>query len=176
VAIAIRRASRANRAPCAPSSAPSSCRCGTARRCRDLHHRLRGGELGAPPRSLHERLDVRAEELRGSVAALQMRWSGGIPVDASKRDSPLAEVHLAGDGGADHPLQGAGTLSRARCSPPRGGPIEQIVRAEVPLRRRNTCAHDQRLVDACRRAVLERARSGRVSIHCGDLVSRWLGE
>ena len=81
---------------------------------------------------LEQRLDVGAEELRRAVAggADEMEMPR-MAVRGLEARPPLAEIHLAGDAGADHPLQRAVDRRAADARVLAADEIAQIVRAQM---------------------------------------------
>src|SRR5262249_18060397 len=83
---------------------------------------------------LHQRLDVRAEELRRAMArrADQMKVAR-VAVRRLEARAPLAEVHFARHPGADHPLQRAVDRGAPHARRFPADDLDEIVGAEMPF-------------------------------------------
>jgi len=100
----------------------------------NLHHRLRRREISRRGDLFHQRLDIRAQKLRRTMAGRANEMK--MPRVAKRRletRSPFAEIDFPRDAGADHPLQGAvdGRAADARVFA--ADVFEQVVGTEVPL-------------------------------------------
>ena len=99
-----------------------------------MDHRLRRREVARRRDLLHQRLDVRAEEFRGAVTlgANQVEMAGVAKRRLEAR-MPLAEIHLARDSGADHPLQRAVHRRPADARILAAHELAEIIRAQMPF-------------------------------------------
>ncbi len=132
----MRSASRANTSSVVAPSRVGTCLAGPAllAGAEDLEHGAFRGEVARRRDLLDERLDVGAEELGRAVTGVADEVEvPRMPIGRLEARAAFAEVDLAGDAGADHPLQRA--VDR-RAADPRilaADEVAQIVRAEVPL-------------------------------------------
>src|SRR5262249_25994628 len=77
-------------------------------RTENLHDRLRRREVARGGDVFHQRLDVRAEELRGAAANVaDEKETTRVPVGRFEAEATIAKVDLAREAGVDHPLERA---------------------------------------------------------------------